>query len=68
MGIRRRVLNLLPLSVRHELLPRMWKQVRKRAGYMTGITQNVGEMLTSKDALLDAGKLRVSYYAFAVCI
>ena len=29
---------------------RMWKQVRKRAGYMTGITQNVGEMLTSKDA------------------
>jgi hypothetical protein len=29
---------------------RMWKQVRKRDGYMTGITQNVGEMLTSKDA------------------
>ncbi len=29
---------------------RMWKQVRKRSGYMTGITQNVGEMLQSKDA------------------
>ena len=28
----------------------MWKQVRKRDGYMTGITQNVGEMLESKDA------------------
>ena len=29
---------------------RMWKQVRKRAGYMTGITQNVGEMLESETA------------------
>lgn len=29
---------------------RMWKQVRKRGGMMTGITQNVGEMLSSSDA------------------
>ena len=29
---------------------RMWKRLRKRNAYMTGITQNVGEMLRSKDA------------------
>lgn len=29
---------------------RMWKRLRKRNAYMTGITQNVGEMLLSKDA------------------
>ncbi|MDY3712004.1 MAG: TraE family protein [Agathobaculum sp.] len=29
---------------------RMWKQVRKRAGYMTGITQNIGEMLLNEQA------------------
>lgn len=29
---------------------KMWKRLRKRNAYMTGITQNVGEMLESKDA------------------
>lgn len=29
---------------------RMWKRLRKRNAYMTGITQNVGEMLRSDDA------------------